>query len=673
MVAVRVLGAVGVEVDGTKRGDERVDRALRVLAWLAVHPGLHERGAVAARLWPDILDSSARASLRSGLWEVRRLLGPAAETALVTTRDRVGLAADGVTVDLRTVAALVAAGRDDDALAIADAPLLPGIEEDWADEARDEHRRTLVELMGRVAHAAAARGDHARAVAVARRRVELDPLSEELHRALLRRLADAGDRGAALAEHERMRRRLLTTLRIAPSQETKLLVAELMREQATPAEQVPGRLRRLERDPFVGRAAELARLGAVWYAKVDALRPRLALLTGEPGIGKTRLAAHLAFHVAESGGAVLYGGCSEDSLVPLEPFAAALQDELGGMPLAELAADVGGAATKVAGIFERIERAISARALGAPTLLVLDDMHWADRLTLSLLTYLLRAPAGDSLVVVCAYRGEELDGSPLASALPALRREADVTELRLTGLREADVRELVADIPGADAQAIHGYTGGNPLYVRELARAVASGDQLTEAVPPAVGELIGRRLERLADGGATLAAASILGESFTPRTLAVATGEPVVSHLDEALARGLVEEANGRFRFVHSLVRNVVSARVGPGRRSELHHRVAEALLTVHGEEQLGPLVEIARHRLAAVPAAGAERAVEVAVRAARRAVELGAYDQAVELYTRALPFVPETAAERRVLLLERARAFTLLWHVTTDAPQLVR
>src|SRR3954453_11562953 len=136
MIRVRLLGTFSVEVDGQERAAGRLDRAGRVLACLALHPGMHDRGAVAASLWPDILDESARASLRTGLWELRRLLGDAAG-AVVTTRDQVGLS-DAVEVDVLELDA-------QDALAIADRTLLPGVAEDWADAAREQHERSLVE------------------------------------------------------------------------------------------------------------------------------------------------------------------------------------------------------------------------------------------------------------------------------------------------------------------------------------------------------------------------------------------------------------------------------------------------------------------------------------------------------------------------------------------------
>src|SRR3954470_23280200 len=136
MVRVRLVGKFSVEVGGVERWGERLDRAGRVLAWLALHPGMHDRGVVAATLWPEVLDSSARASLRSGLWELRRLLGTDGAGTLVTTRDHIGVT--DVEVDVLEARRLAGEGHDDEALARLDGRLLPGVEEEWADAARHE-------------------------------------------------------------------------------------------------------------------------------------------------------------------------------------------------------------------------------------------------------------------------------------------------------------------------------------------------------------------------------------------------------------------------------------------------------------------------------------------------------------------------------------------------------
>src|SRR4051812_36737859 len=150
MLRIHAVGEFRVEVGGQDRTSSAFDRATAVLAWLALNPGSHARSAVAARFWPEVLDESARASLRSALWSLRRQLGEDANGALLATRDRVGLA-EGVWVDACEAERLRAEGRLDEALALADGELLPGFEDEWAFEARDEHRARTAALLEQLA------------------------------------------------------------------------------------------------------------------------------------------------------------------------------------------------------------------------------------------------------------------------------------------------------------------------------------------------------------------------------------------------------------------------------------------------------------------------------------------------------------------------------------------
>ena len=183
MVRIRLVGEIAVEVDGV--GCELPPgRPGALLGWLALNPGLHARAAVAPRFWPDVLDESARASLRSALWALRRTLGP--ET-LVTTRDRVGLA-EGTWVDVLEAERLRAEGRCDEALALGEGTLLADFEDEWVLEAREAHRERTVAALETLADEAEHAGDIRRAVDLTRRQAALEPLSEAIHRSLMRRL-----------------------------------------------------------------------------------------------------------------------------------------------------------------------------------------------------------------------------------------------------------------------------------------------------------------------------------------------------------------------------------------------------------------------------------------------------------------------------------------------------
>ena len=165
MLRVSLFGELTVELDGALLPPPPGSRARGLLGWLALHPGLHPRGDLAARFWPDVLDASARASLRSAAWALRGALGDAGERYLVATRDRIGLDGErGLWVDARAFAELAAAGRAEDALALCRGELLAGLDDEWVLAARDEHRERVAALLAGLADEAAAQGDHQRAL-----------------------------------------------------------------------------------------------------------------------------------------------------------------------------------------------------------------------------------------------------------------------------------------------------------------------------------------------------------------------------------------------------------------------------------------------------------------------------------------------------------------------------
>ena len=656
MLRIHAVGGLRVEVDGSDRTSRAHDRAAALLAWLALNPGTHTRSVVAARFWPDVLDDSARASLRSALWSLRRQLGDGANGALVATRERVGLA-DDVWVDVAEAERLRGEGRLEEALALGDGELLPELEDEWAYDARDEHRGWRAALLEELAAQAEGDGDAKRAVELSRRAAGLEPLSEEAHQALMRRLAAAGDRPGALTVYSELRTRMLKTLRIGPSDETRALAESL---RAPDLERVPTQLKRVDRALFVGRAAELARLRHLWNAASETTR--VGLIAGEAGSGKTRLAARFAVEAAAEGAAVLYGSCGEQALVPLEPFAEALGAR--GEP----------------GIDATLVEERLAGIRGDRVLLVIDDLQWADRVTLALLCRTVRGPLSSRLIVVGTYREDAAD-APLYGALADIRRTCEVERVELGGLGLDDVAVLIGSAfetsaAAAEARTIHDRTGGNPFYVRELARHVAERPATAFVdVPEGVRDVVRARLERLSAGCAdALGAAAVLGDSFEVAVLAAVTGrdeaalQPV---LDEVTGAGLVEEvAAGRYRFAHRLTRDAVYAGLGPGRRARLHAAAASALAEQHGLEPGRRLGEIALHRCEAAGEAGDAEAVELAAAAAGIAMDEGAYEQAVALLTRALAVVPAGDVERRRLIArQRARAFVRLTHAVMDVP----
>ena len=674
MLRVRVLGELELDLGGLALEPPPSRRGRSLLGFMALDPGPHPRSVLAARFWPDVLDESARTSLRGALTAIRRSLGPAADPHLLATREAAGLA--DVWTDAAEFAALVAAGRDEEALALCRGDLLAGLDDDWLLAARDEHRDAQAAALARLAAAA---DDVEAALRHTRARIALDPLSEEAHRDLMTRLAAAGDRAAALAAYNRLAERLRTELRIAPSPATREL-AESLRQGAGnggPAAGRPPFPRALDPRPagsaFVGR--ELDRLRAAVAAGHG-----LTAISGDPGIGKTRLLGELARSEYADGATVLYGRCPEEPVAPYQAFAEALR------PLASpfAAPEAGDAAGARLRLFDAVAETLAA----APgrVLLVLDDLHWADRPSLLLLAHLLRDPRPTSLVIAATYREVELGrGHPLAHALADLRRDRLVERLALAGLDGAAAADLIEGWVGAGATAglvaaVHDETGGNPFFIEEVLRHLLESGaleleegrwHLTRAVrdlgvPESVREVIGRRLDRLGDAAVeVLETAAVIGPEFELAVLERASSparDEVLDALEHAADANLIRSVTDRaaaWSFTHALIREALHDELSGLRRARLHARVAEALADLGADPG-----RLARHGLEAAALVGAERAADWAQAAGDAALAALAYEEAAEHYRDALGALelapgasPSTAARRCDLALALADA----------------
>jgi class 3 adenylate cyclase/tetratricopeptide (TPR) repeat protein len=235
MLRVRLLGEMTLEVDGGQLELPSSRRARSLLGVLASERRTHPRAQLAARFWPDVLDESARTSLRSALSALRRALGAGADRYLICSRDAVAFAGpDLVWTDVGEFERLVAADRFEAALELARGELLEDLDHDWVYERRDEHRASVVALLEQMAAVAEAAGDLTAAVALTRRQVVLDPLCEEAHRELIGRLAASGDRSAALTTYRRLADRFASELGIVPSAVTRELIEQIRAAETTP-------------------------------------------------------------------------------------------------------------------------------------------------------------------------------------------------------------------------------------------------------------------------------------------------------------------------------------------------------------------------------------------------------------------------------------------------------
>ncbi len=633
MLEIRLAGGLALRADGAELALPASKRARAVLAYLALNPGPQPRSRLAARFWPDVLDESARASLRVALTELRQALGLAAPY-VAATRDTVALDGPDLTVDVREFQQALDDGDALRALEVCGGPILDGFDEEWAIEARDEHMHRLAAAFET---AAAAADDPADAVRLTRAGVALDPLAEAPNRRLIERLAATGDRAAALSAGRQFVERLRAQLGIAPSRETRALIDDLRRGEPEPIPP-PSGLTRSDETLFVGRRAELARLHASWGGVQMHRDRRIALIAGEPGIGKTRLAQQFASTRLTEGATVLLGRCSEEPLAPFEPFTEALAQAGIAHALAPgAAADDAGARHR---LFDAVDSAITDLAATCSLLIVIDDLHWADPGSLLLTSFLLRSSRPGPILMLGTYRDTELGrNTPLTHALADVKRTGALDRIDLRGLPLDDVATLARSMLASDelAPRVHARTDGNAFFVEEVLRGWAESG--ASEVPESVRHAVGARLSTMGDAATELiAAAAILGLQHDARALQATAGlqvDTAESALDEILRARLLRPTSVplRFEFAHALVRDAVLDECNILRRARLHRRAADAL-TELGEQQ--HLDEIAMHLFEAASTADARRAAALLVRAGRRALERLAYEDAADRFDRA-------------------------------------
>lgn len=420
---------------------------------------------------------------------------------------------------------------------------------------------------------------------------------------------------------------------------------------------------RFHADPasYVGRSEECALLLDMWK-RATAGNLLVGIVTGEAGIGKSRLVAEVASRVHADGARVMFGACFEDVLVPYAPLIQAIAAELGTATESEVRRRLRGAGELGRMVPELAERAPDAQvpifdpasaqvelfaallnyfcnvAEHGPVLLVVDDVHWASSITRQALRHLARFGGHAPALVLMTTRAvpPDLDDA-LAGFLAELSRLPTVDRVDLDGLPEPDVAVLMAEL-GIDANpsTVAEATGGNPLLVRAFAEqhGLRRGTSLEGLLAPRFA-LLSETAATVVDVGATL------GSQFDTDLLTAAAGLPVADvllALDEAVAAGLLIPTpgeTGRVEFVHPLFRTVRYGAITMGRRLVLHSQVARALVPHADDEHLLP--ELARHACIAAPLGDVRAALEYAGRAALVAEAAFALEEAADFYRRAL------------------------------------
>ena len=477
-----------------------------------------------------------------------------------------------------------------------------------------------------------------------------------------------------------------------------------------PAVPVPRRLARPPPAGFVGHEIDKARLLAAYKSVSMGEGRRLVLLSGDAGIGKTTLSSEVARAAHDDGAVVLYGRCDEELAIPYQPFTEALRHyvahapqsvlrshvALHGQVLARLVPAVGAVDPASAEgssdpdterhlLYEAVVHLLGSAAAETTVVLVLDDLHWADRATLLLLRHLVSSPDLTDVLIIAAFRDPGARTHPLVEFRAAMRREVDVENLALKGLDDVEMvawLEAVGARPlgrrGVElAHLLRRETDGNPFFAAEIVRHLAEVGLLdrqasegwvpsTElervGLPESVRDVVGQRVARLGERTEELLrVAAVIGREFDLQLLAGVTGAPeteLAELLDRAVAAALlVEVGNGRVRhsFGHALVRLTLYEDLGAARRQLLHGQVAEALEALCAGDPGPRIGELAWHWVEASAPAEVSKAIEYSRLAGDAALHALAGDEAARWYAGAIRLIdrdPSSDEQLRAQLL---------------------
>lgn len=733
-IRIELLGNFRATADGEAVPALHKGRLQSLLAYLALHrDAAVPREQLAFTLWPDSNESQARTNLRQLLHNLRHALPAGCDLLDADTQTARWRQSDACSVDVfefEAALARAAAARErrdaacerkalEQAAAIYQDDLLRGVYEDWLKPKRDELRDRLSEALERLARLLAEGSERAAGLRHAERLIALDPLRESHYRLLMELHEGNGDRASALRAYHQCMRVLKRELAVAPGEATRQLFERLLKSEGQlPQREVRPAAAKAEL-PLVGRRAEQGLLQECWR-RAAAGESLLAVVAGEPGIGKSRLADELyrwaAARQAPAAWARCYSARGQLAYGPVEdwlkaPALRGVRQSLTKAQLEELARVCPELLEEHPGLesprpltdswqrryfYEALKTAVARAARpeeGRPLLLVVDDLQWCDRDSFGWLHFFLTSGT-KGVLVVGTLRPEEAGADlGLADVAEDLRRNGAFEEIRLGPLASGDAAALAARVASRDLDAeylgrLYQATKGNPLFVVESVRAKldaagASHADVPLAAVPRVQAVIAARLGQLSAGARELAGTTAaIGTAFSFELAARVTDwdeDSVGRALDELWRRRIVESAEerlgqGSYDFCHDRMREVAYAELSPVRRRQTHRRIARALEELHHGHADAVAGQIAAHcEAAGMREEAVRRYGEAAAVAQRRYADA----EAAQLAARALalcrdlsPSAERDAGELRLLVLRAEALLTGLGYATPEAEE---
>ncbi len=625
---IEMFGNLKILSNGLPVSAVNTNRLQSLLAYLLLEgEAPHPREKLAGVLWPDSSESQARTNLRQLLHHLRRALPPDCCFLEADTNSVRWLRSGNCQTDTADFESAVLRGDDVAAVSLYQEDLLSGLYDDWLKPHREHYRREAQLCLSRLLKGSEASGDFAAAITFAERLISFDPLSETSYQALIRLYAVAGDRASALRAYHQCMRTLRREMGVDPGAATRELFEQTLRETGTAgklASSPPSGV--LSSQVMVGRQHERAQLESCWNGMARG-GSGVAILLGEPGIGKSRLAEEFRFWCASRGASVAWGRCfAAQGQLAYAPVAEWLRSEplrrvraqLPQAQLIELARLLPEILAERDGLarpqplqeswqrhhfYEAIHGAFARAA--KPLLLVIDDLQWCDAGTFDWLLAFLRSSASDRVMVAATVRPEETGRDhPFTGLLAELRKTGTLLELNLQPLDTDEVESLARQTANrvmepSELAGLQKSSRGNPLFVVESLRAGLQGSS------PKIQAVIASRFAQLSRQAYELAGlAGAVGQAFSFELLEKATDwdEASLSNaLDELWQRRIIEASGtSGYDFTHDRLREVALTELSPVRARFWHRRIARALVELYGAGESSVNGRMAAHYEAA-------------------------------------------------------------------------